>query len=147
MRTVKLTGTVRAMSNAFGVTLSLHRSAVGTFRGRQGPISVPAHLGPRIVAVLGLDTRPAARPHIRFGQRGRGAFRPFAGPAASFAPSQVAGLYNFPPGTGAGQCIALIELGGGYRPADLSHFFSQSGIAAPNVVSVSVDGATNAPHR
>jgi kumamolisin len=58
----------------------------------------------------------------------------------------VAALYNFPTGTtGQGQCIAILELGGGYRPRDLHHYFGKLGIAAPAVTPVSVDGAKNAP--
>lgn len=146
-RTVVLSGTVSAMSRAFGVQLSLHRGPRGAFRGRSGAIYVPRHLAPAIVAVLGLDTRPAARPHIRFGQTLPGRFRPFAGPAAAFNPPQVASLYGFPSGaTGSGQCIALIELGGGFRPNEVQQYFSQLGVSsAPQVVAVGVDAATNAP--
>jgi kumamolisin len=41
--------------------------------------------------------------------------------------------------------VALIELGGGYRPADLQSYFAGLGLSAPAVVAVSVDHATNAP--
>jgi kumamolisin len=145
-RTVELSGTVAAMSDAFGVDLRLHQSSTGVYRGRSGSIHVPRDLAPAIVAVLGLDTRPAARPHFRVGQATAGSFRPHAGTAATFAPSEVANLYEFPPGaTGARQCIALIELGGGFRPDDLQQYFSHSGITPPTVVAVPVDGQTNAP--
>ena len=63
-RTVELSGTVAAMSKAFGVDIGLYRSPTGTFRGRSGSIHVPSDLAPMIVAVLGLDTRPAAGPHF-----------------------------------------------------------------------------------
>jgi len=55
-----------------------------------------------------------------------------------FTPAQVGMLYNFPTSvTGAGQCVAIIELGGGYYPSDLTN---------PSLVTwVSVDGATNSP--
>ncbi len=146
-RTVELSGTVTAMSSAFGVDLGLHQSATGVYRARTGSVHVPKDLAPAIVAVLGFDTRPAARPHFRVSQGGRGVIRPSLGAPEGFTPGQIASLYQFPPGaTGAGQCIALIELGGGFRPEDLQQYFSKVGVTSPpTVVAVPVDGATNAP--
>ncbi len=39
----------------------------------------------------------------------------------------------------------MIELGGGYRPDDLSTYFLAQGLRMPQVDAVSVDGAPNAP--
>jgi kumamolisin len=41
--------------------------------------------------------------------------------------------------------VAVIELGGGYRPEDLDSYFAGLGLATPSVQAVSVDGADNAP--
>jgi kumamolisin len=57
----------------------------------------------------------------------------------------VAARYGFPEGDGAKQCIGLIELGGGYQPADLSAYFTQLGLPEPDVVAISVDNASNQP--
>jgi kumamolisin len=58
----------------------------------------------------------------------------------------VAAAYDFPPGAdGAGQCLGLVELGGGFRPADLAQFFGGLGLAVPSVTAVSVGGGANAP--
>ena len=58
----------------------------------------------------------------------------------------MAALYNFPTGSdGAGECIAIIELGGGYTTNDLDQFFSGLGLAVPTTVAVSVDGIGNTP--
>jgi kumamolisin len=54
-------------------------------------------------------------------------------------------LYGFPNGTGQGQCVALIELGGGFVPADLQTYFTAQGAGTVQVSAVSVDSATNAP--
>src|SRR5262249_30197182 len=55
-------------------------------------------------------------------------------------------LYNFPAGTGQGECVAIIELGGGERTADLNTYFSGLGIQpAPRVVTISVDHGRNHP--
>ena len=64
-----------------------------------------------------------------------------ASPPGTFYPTQIAKLYNFPSSVdGSGQCIGIIELGGGYRPADLKAYFQSLGLATPTVVPVSVDG-------
>jgi kumamolisin len=87
--------------------------------------------------VLGLDSRPQAAAHFRV--------RPAASTDTSYTPTQVAALYGFPAATGAGQCVALIELGGGFRPADLDTYFQGLGVASPTVTAVSVDHAQNSP--
>ena len=59
---------------------------------------------------------------------------------------EVIAAYEFPPEfTGKGQRIALIELGGGIRDADLTTYFQILGIPKPKVTWVSVGGATNSP--
>jgi kumamolisin len=63
----------------------------------------------------------------------------------SYTPPQIAQLYNFPKTNGQGQCVGIIELGGGYRAADLSSFFKKMGITKPNIKSISVDGGHNKP--
>jgi kumamolisin len=139
-RSVVLAGTVAAMSAAFGVELGqFEEPSGGTFQGRTGPVTVPADLGDAVESVLGLDERPAARPH----------FRQVIAPRAAgdgYRPQDVAALYDFPEGTGRGETIALIELGGGFTRADLAAYWRANGISpAPEVVAVSVDGAANAP--
>ncbi len=105
---------------------------------REGHLTLPPALHGRVEAVLGFDERPAAATYHRV--------RPHAGTqAASFSPMELAALYNFPPGTGAGQTIALIELDGGYDPHDLSTYWQSLGLPAVSVTPVSVDGAQNAP--
>jgi kumamolisin len=65
-------------------------------------------------------------------------------PDHAFSAHQLASLYGFPANlTGAGQTIALIELGGGYDPMELSRYFRKIGRPAPNIASVNVDGAKN----
>ena len=63
----------------------------------------------------------------------------------SFTPTQMASLYNYPAGTGQGECIGIIELGGGYRPTDLQTYFSGLGVPLPKVSAVSVDHGKNQP--
>jgi kumamolisin len=146
-RRLTVSGTVEAMSAAFGTTLTLasteHPDGSGlvTHRYRSGGLSVPAQLDGVVTAVLGLDDRPAARPQFRPADA--------VGPSVTPAPLtavQVATAYQFPAATdGSGQTIAIVELGGGYREADLQQYFSALGLAVPPVSSVGVDGGSNSP--
>ncbi|HTZ47476.1 MAG TPA: S53 family peptidase [Verrucomicrobiae bacterium] len=143
-RTVKLSGTVEAFNSAFGVELRRYEHSSGGYRGRTGALTIPKGMGKIVQAVLGLDDRQQAKAHFRLKKN---SVRPEAQAAAtSYSPVQVAEAYSFPTSVkGAGQCIAVIELGGGYNASDLSAFFGNLGITPPQVTSVSVDGASNSP--
>jgi hypothetical protein len=53
-----------------------------------------------------------------------------------FTVSELAKIYEFPQGyDGSGQCIGLIELGGGYKQSDLETHFKSLGIPMPRVTS------------
>ena len=138
-RSVVLSGTVEQFSRAFNVRLARYRHPRGVFRGRTGPIYLPADLVPRVQAVLGLDNRPQAKAHFRVAKKR-------AAGAISYYPLQVAQLYDFPAGLdGTGQSVAIVELGGGYASQDIQEYFSGQGLPVPSVLSISVDGATNSP--
>lgn len=142
-RTVVLSGTVAQFDQAFSVDLQRFEHDAGSYRGRTGPVHVPHELVGVVEAVMGLDNRPQARPHFR-NRPSHGNVQWHAGSHA-FAPNQLASLYHFPDATGQGECIAIIELGGGYRPADLRTYFAGLHITAPQVSSVSVDHGRNHP--
>lgn len=144
-RTMILSGTVAQFSAAFAVQLHQMAHGGGTYRGRTGPIHVPAELDGIIEAVLGLDNRPQAKTHFRIRPAAGNVIRPGTAASASFSPPQIASLYGFPPGSGDGQCVGLIELGGGFRPADLSTYFQALDVASPRVTAVSVDHGANSP--
>jgi kumamolisin len=145
-RRIMAAGTAAVLAAAFGAELSVvtSPSLTGpgrvTHRAREGSLQIPAELDGIVVAVLGLDTRPQARSQARR-----------ASPAAagiSYTPPQVAGIYQFPVGTdGAGQTIAIIELGGGYSSADLGTYFSGLSVPVPSITAVGVDGASNVPGK
>ena len=143
-RTVVLSGTVAAFDNAFQVHLMEYEHPNGTYRGRTGPVHIPAELADIIDGVFGLDNRPQAKPHFRRRKQQPGAHAHTAG--GSFTPVELASLYDFPAGSGSGECIALIELGGGYKTSDLKAYFQQLKInPAPKVSAVSVDHGKNHP--
>ncbi|MEA2298101.1 MAG: kumamolisin [Solirubrobacteraceae bacterium] len=139
-RVVVLGGPAAAMRQAFDVELATFDFDDGSYRGFDGAITVPAELGGVILSVHGLDDRPLARPQFR-----TLAARPGA-TGTGHSPVEIGKAYNFPTtATGAGQCVAIIELGGGYTESDLQKFFADNGITPPTVVSVGVDGAANKP--
>jgi kumamolisin len=145
-RTVVLSGTLANLTKAFGATVKLYQQGNRTFRGRSGTLAIPSDLGSIVEGVFGFDQRPQARAHFRIRAEDSSAAGPSSAADTSYNPPQVAQLYQFPQGaTGAGQTIALLELGGGYQQSDLDSFFSNLGIATPQVTAVSVDGTTNQP--
>ena len=144
-RRIKVAGTLGQLSSVFGAELRQVSSPAPkghgtvTHRYREGPLFVPAPLDGVVLAVLGLDNRPQARPHFR-------ARDAAAAQGHTYPPNQVADIYQFPAGTtGAGQTIAVIELGGGYSDSDLDTYFGGLGIPVPSVTAASVDGGSNAP--
>jgi kumamolisin len=144
-RSVILSGTVSDMEAAFGVSLSASTDANGNnIRVREGDIFIPAALKDIIEGVFGLDNRPVARPMCKIAERDGQIVAHTAAPQA-FTPDELAKIYGFPEGTGSGQTIGIIELGGGYRTTDLTNYFKSLGIKKPTVKSVSVDGGKNAP--
>jgi kumamolisin len=144
-RRMTVAGPTGALAAAFGTELSMVVSPGpdGTevqHRYRSGPLQIPAELDGIVLAVLGLDTRPQARPQIRFAA--------VAPAPVSYTPPQVADIYQFPADAdGAGLIIAIIELGGGFSAADLDSYFGGLGIPVPSVTAVGVDGASNVPDQ
>jgi len=146
-RTVILSGTVAQMNQAFGVQLKQYEHpTAGRYRGRTGAIQIPENLKDQIEGVFGLDNRPQAHPHFRR-RRARAGVRPHAAADTSFTPPQVASLYDFPTDAdGTGECIGIIELGGGFVQSDLENYFNQLNLGkSPNVTAVSVGNGQNQP--
>lgn len=143
-RTVTLAGTAADMEKAFNVELVGFEHPDGTYRSHTGPIQVPEACASVIQGIFGLDNRPVAHPHFRT----RSTNRAFGSRASTttYTPLQVASLYDFPPNAdGDGQTIGIIELGGGYRPADLQQYFHGLNLRIPPVRAVLVDHANNRP--
>src|SRR5260370_21293160 len=107
---VTLSGTIANFSKAFNVELLNYQSPSGSYRGRTGLIHVPSELDGIVSAVLGLDNRPAARPHFRTHRPAMTTHALTTQPAVTFTPVQLAQLYDFPAhADGTGQCIAILE--------------------------------------
>lgn len=142
-RSIVLAGTVAQFNDAFGVQLQHCEHAGKTYRCREGGIQLPDELHGVVEAVLGLDNRPQAQPHFRV--RPKRDSRAAPKQASTFTPTQLASLYNFPEGDGAGECVAIIELGGGFNTDDLDTYFAGLNIKSPDVQAVSVGQGTNQP--
>jgi kumamolisin len=161
-RSVKLSGTIRALTTAFQTKVHQYSKSNRRYRGRVGTISVPEELSAIVVGVHGFDNQPVARPHNRRRPK-RSDKSKATGPkqtqalGSSYTPLQVAELYGFPTGlNGTGQCIGVIELndidtttnavnGAGFSATDLQTFFSGLNLPVPQVVTISADGGANTP--
>jgi kumamolisin len=144
-RMVRLSGTVAQLQNAFGVELKTFAYEQGSYRGRTGAVHLPDELRNVVETVLGLDNRPQAAAHFRLRRPGRVVVARDQAASSTFDPTQVASLYDFPNGQATGQCIALIELGGGFKQEDIQAYFSGLQLAVPTVVAVPVDAGSNSP--
>jgi kumamolisin len=124
------------MSDAFGVEFQHYEHPERDYRSHAGPVMLPGELKDAIVAVLGLDNRPQAETRFRLSEN----------PATSYTPVAVGELYGVSAGaTASGVCVALVELGGGYKLSDLETYFSGLGLAMPSVSAVAVDSGSNDP--
>jgi kumamolisin len=95
---------------------------------------MPSRLDGIVVQVLGLDTRPVVQPQMG---------NPITN---SVNPQTSASAYGFPPSTGSGQQIGIIEFGGGYQLSDLQLFWKDLQISPdPDVVPITVSGPGNSP--
>jgi hypothetical protein len=142
-RTVELEGTVAQMNTAFGVDLGQYRHEIDVgrgrqreveiYRGREGSIYVPAALRDVVVGVFGLDNRRVGRHN--------GAEPPNTN---TISVPTVAGLYNYPTNSAAGQTIGIFS-GSGYDIADVNAYFASlpAGHPTPTVTDILLNGATN----
>ena len=146
-RSVILKGAVQKFSEAFQVYLANFVPDSGvSYRGRSGTIHIPEILEEIITGVFGLDNRPQARPMFHYLKNEGGLAYPQA-VSVSYNPDAVARSYKYPRDvSGKGECIALIELGGGFRNADMQNYFHKLGLPLPVITAVSVDGGHNTPY-
>lgn len=138
-RSVVVRGSLERLGRAFDVTFRSVAHPLGTFRSYVGDPKVPPSIHPLIEGILGLDDLPTSGPHA----------------ATSAAKPVVWGgmdrralleAYAIPEGLrGRGQCVAVIELGGGYYQRSLTEYFRQFDLAAPSVRRRSVRGVKNNP--
>ncbi len=144
-RSVTLSGNICDFEAAFLVGLEEYTDGHGgKSMGYTGAIFVPEEMVDIIEGVFGLDTQADIQPLLAFAHSITPTYKSVKG----YYPAEVAEVYGFPKEvTGKGQCIAIIELGGGYRQEDIDKYYTEQRVPVPDVSWVGVDGAFNAPTR
>ncbi len=141
-RRLLISGTLGELRAAFPADVRHVEHRGHRYRQRCGPQHVPAELAGAVEALFGFSSHPQARPYVTLPQGPDAA----ATSSASYLPGDIARLYDFPPDLdGRGECIGLLEFGGGYRAEDLQRYFTKLGLPCPEVVTVPVGTRTNAP--
>ncbi|PCE30674.1 hypothetical protein BZL54_20095 [Burkholderia ubonensis subsp. mesacidophila] len=148
-RSVIVRGTVAAMNRAFSVQLNDYQYQRGEYRGHDGPVGLPATIADYVEAVVGLTNRKVHAKH--FSTASAALKRASMDPPNTrpLTPAQVATLYNFPPGDGAGQTIGLYEMEtsegpAGYATSDITATLKAlDGPPVLHIVDVAVDGTQN----
>jgi kumamolisin len=145
-RMLTISAPLSVLASAFKTTVKLAGPAGDHRRTLATPMTIPHELSAHVVAVLGIETGPFVPPRLRRFPLPDPTLPLEVAAPLSFEPPEVAALYQYPAAdTSAGTCIGLLELGGGYRQADLDSYFQGLGIAPPTVVSVAVAGGSNQP--
>ena len=147
-RSVVVRGPASAINKAFAVELHDFDSPRGHYHSHSGTAHLPAALADHIVeAVIGLDNRKVPAQHFSTARRKNPSDPPNT---QSLPPQEVAKLYNFPSGDGAGETIGIYEMETGEGPAgyskqdltDTMRAFG-GGLKLPQITDVSIDGVTN----
>jgi kumamolisin len=134
-RTMKVSGTAKAMEAAFQPGMVLMRSAKdGDYRGRTGRLKIPAELKGVVTGVFGLDKRRMAHRKAK-----SSATSAKTGTLSPLTPADLEQLYNFPQGDASGQEIAIAEFGGGYFVADVQAYCAKFRRPTPNITATAVD--------
>jgi kumamolisin len=146
-RSIEVRGTAAAINQAFGVTLHDYSSPLGKYHSHEGQANFSEDTADMVEDVIGLDNRPVKAKRFTTAKK-----KNPADPANTkpLTPAQVAKLYNFPAGDGAGVTIGIYEMetsegAAGYTVADLTATMKAfgGGLAVPKPIDVSVDGVTN----
>ena len=148
-RSIIVRGTVQAMNKAFDVELNDYQYERGSYRSHDGVVSLPATVADYIEAVVGLTDRKVHAKHFSTAAAARKRATMDPPGTRPLTPAQVATLYNFPAGDGAGQTVGLYEMetdGGpaGYAASDIAGTMVALGnLPVPHIVDVAVDGTQN----
>ena len=147
-RTVVARGPASAINAAFNTVLRQYKAGDQAYRSHDGEIGVPEHIADYVEAVVGLTNRPAPATHFVRKPAKTGA-RADPPNTRSLTPAQVATLYEFPDGDGAGETVAIYEMRTregppGYAAKDVAATMAaMGGLPVPHVTDVSIDGEAN----
>ena len=132
-RSMRVGGPASAVEAAFRPNMAIVKSTrqSGEYRGRQGPLQIPEALKGVVKGVFGIDERRMARRKVPSST---------AAPALSpQSPDELEQRYNFPPGDGSGQNIAIAEFGGGYFADDAQAYCDKFQRPTPNIQAIGLD--------
>ena len=137
--TVKMLGSVDTVNKLFNI--ELQHVTIPDYAGVSwvGDIVVPKEIVDVVDYILGLNSPMMSTKTVED-------YPVDAATSAglqSLKPEQVANAYNFPAADGTGQCVGIIEYGGGWTDSNLMNSFKPLGITEPTVIDVPVT-ATNA---
>jgi kumamolisin len=152
-RSVVIRGTAAKLNKAFGVKLNDYQGRLRKYHSHTGPAKLPGELTTIVEAVIGLHNRPI---HARAYNTARRRSTQDPANTKPVTPQQIAELYGFPPGGGAGQTIGIYEMAvedpqtgqladAGYLPHDVANTIKGfgGGLKVPNIIDVPVDGTKN----
>lgn len=135
---VHLHGSVAQVEKAFDIVMHDFEEEGSVHRGHHGEPRVPRIISDVVDAVVGLHSRPLARPRV--------ATASVHAPQRSLSYDEVAKIFSYPQGlTGRGTRVGIIQLGGGFQQSDIDAFCASLGTTAPSIDVVEVAGATNSP--
>ncbi|KVZ49651.1 hypothetical protein WL18_05780 [Burkholderia ubonensis] len=148
-RSVIVRGTVATVNKAFNVQLNDYQYPRGAYRSHDGAVSLPASIADYVEAVMGLTNRKVHAKHFSTASAARKRASMDPPNTRPLTPAQVATLYNFPSGDGAGQTIGLYEMEtsegpAGYASSDIAATMAAlGGLPVPHIIDVAVDGTQN----
>jgi subtilase family serine protease len=144
---LSFSGDAGAAKRAFGVGLSIYRSAGGrVFRAPDGAVKLPVGLAPLVEDVSGLDTALRLQRHVTAASPAPHVVTP-CGAALSggpgYQPSEFAQAYNHDDllaagGDGSGEKVGLVEFTN-YRPGDITTYKTCYGLSN-TVIPVNING-------
>ena len=136
---VVVEGTVARYEKEFGIEFVMYHHPRGEYRSYKGEVRLPGSIRKLVIAVIGLDNRSMAAPHLHHHPHPK---RP---PQKA---TEVARIYRVPPdSSGKGQCIGIVTLGGGFYRSDITQYFQRIGLPEPKVDIVLAEGAENRPAK
>src|SRR3989338_8432864 len=162
-RGVRIMGEIKDIERVFGIEFNEYETKEGEkYRGYEGVPTVYEYIHDNIEAIIGLSNEKIAETLIKTNARKimekqtvDNEIKEQVDIKKFYTPLDLANLYKFPKTAiikgrnvvldGAGQNVAIIQLGGGYLQSDLNKYFKSLGIPIPRVIPLSVDGAVNSP--
>jgi kumamolisin len=135
---VVVEGQIAHFEKAFGIQFVYYDHPRGEYRSYKGRVRLPHDLQRLVTGVIGLDNRSMARPHMH---------APVTPGKPKVRATKVAGIYHYPKSTAAGQCIAIVSLGGGIYRSDIKRYFDELGLPQPKIDVILSDGVKNRPAK